>query len=1641
MNMLMKKINRWFGKSFLRPLGLILMFSALLASCKGAYNDIDDYVTLHIAVDEEKSDFRTAYPQISSLDSFSQFALTCDGLSIGKWKETSMVTAYQTMNNDSIRVSRGSHLFELTGTGSGGTKYTGTQTVDIETSETLSFSLMFAGVAESTSTGTVTFEITYPNVSDVGYLTLYRYDYDSPTSRVHSESAGISANAYSYQSTSVDADTLKWTPASQTPVAGKYLYEVKFYTSYNRQDELGVVKEIAYVAPGLTTNIKMNISSFNDLHTIEYKNTSGSTLSSGSYKLNYTSGSNEIILPEPEKDYFTFTGWYEEVDDEGNGLGERVYSINCEERTENITLYATWESIKYDVNFYTNLVTDSELNELFATEHIAYSDYAYTPDPAPTKDGYTFVGWAKSGYNANTPNLNAIMVDADEVQITAETSLYAVWKYNISFDKNADDADGEMNALEVLTSWLGYDNTKLPANAYTYEGHSFLGWASASTATQAEYVNAAEIGTEITENHTLNAPTTLYAIWYDNSEGYVVSFESNGGSPVESQIVAANGTATEPTVTKDSHTLIGWYTSSDNGETLSATEYDFTAAVTENLTLYAKWNHTSWHVSSEGNNTSGDATSSRPYATVTKALTGIIAEGDGNHDYEIVVHGEVTENAEITDTLTTDIARKLTIRGATGNTSDSLKAAVGSKSTLLIGTLVPVTLRNIKITGGSKNGYGSGVLLYVEDAEPTLTLETGALISGNRGGFETCGTGICVYTGTLIMNEGAVIYSNGTSANTTNDGKRGGGVYVNEGASFTMNGGLIKGNNLTGNADNDGGAGVYVLGTFIMNGGTISNNSTKYHTVGITHGGGGVFVAADGSFTMNNGVIEKNESYGCGGGVHNTGTFLMNNGEIKNNINYQYINGKWTANTPYGGGVYNTGTFTMKNGTISGNSASCGGGIANTGTATIENGTISNNYSPTNPSNSSNYYLPPCGGGGLYNKAGTLTMLAGTVDGNKAYTYGGGVYIYAGSFEMSGGTISNNTNYNDNNSLYGGGVYNTTDGTFTMNGGVLENNIAKSGSGGALYNYGSFKIGGSAHIPYGGSPTLNEVTLYTVKPITLTSALSSNTIVATITFRSEWAIGDVVLTADSEDISIEEASVLFATSKSSQGYYIDTEGKYAQAYGIGYRRSGNYELTSDTTIDPRTVYTFIPSRDTSIPLYAATRPKYDFEGWHKDPNCNDDPITELTAEDFSGSWITLYCKFTEKTKYSLTWKDGEIGSPGSIYMNGFQYHYVGETESLPTHSKSGYIFDGWYALESDGETLSSEALTEINDEVCTGPLTLYARWKPHYIITFKDAGGGDFSGTTSTVTYMNQTGSANLYNATKTDYIFDGWYTSEDDGVTLSEEKITKLTDANCTSDITIYAKWKPHYFITYKDAGGSDYSGTNISSLPSFYNEGESAKTVPNAVKSGYVFVGWYTSEDGGETLSEDAVTAINGDTCTGNMTLYAKWKNHYVVSVREVGDTEILDSPIGFNEGSHVTLPRYYHNGMVFVDWYTNPDGSGDPITELNDSNCTSDMTIYGKWIPEQLRIETNNSGDFRITSSTETDTITYTAPDGFSDYTWTIADLPLSDIPGFTVSSDGKTVTVTRAQLFSDFVYDIKVTAVRDGTVYIRNISVSR
>ena len=83
-------------------------------------------------------------------------------------------------------------------------------------------------------------------------------------------------------------------------------------------------------------------------------------------------------------------------------------------------------------------------------------------------------------------------------------------------------------------------------------------------------------------NISLPTNTKLTIVPKPEIKTYTVTFNSNGGSNVESQIVVENEKAFQPNnQTKEGYTFAGWY--------LGNTKYNFNNNVTSNITLTAKW--------------------------------------------------------------------------------------------------------------------------------------------------------------------------------------------------------------------------------------------------------------------------------------------------------------------------------------------------------------------------------------------------------------------------------------------------------------------------------------------------------------------------------------------------------------------------------------------------------------------------------------------------------------------------------------------------------------------------------------------------------------------------------------------------------------------------------------------------------------------------------------------------------------------------------------------------------------------------------------------------------------------------------------------------------------------------------------------
>lgn len=112
-----------------------------------------------------------------------------------------------------------------------------------------------------------------------------------------------------------------------------------------------------------------------------------------------------------------------------------------------------------------------------------------------------------------------------------------------------------------------------PANP-TKEKEYFVDWYK-----EAECTNVWDF-----ENETVSQDITLYAKW--TSIAYTVTFETNGGTAIEAQLVPEGTFATKPATapTKEGNLFEGWYT-----EQTMTNLFKFYTPITKDITLYAKW--------------------------------------------------------------------------------------------------------------------------------------------------------------------------------------------------------------------------------------------------------------------------------------------------------------------------------------------------------------------------------------------------------------------------------------------------------------------------------------------------------------------------------------------------------------------------------------------------------------------------------------------------------------------------------------------------------------------------------------------------------------------------------------------------------------------------------------------------------------------------------------------------------------------------------------------------------------------------------------------------------------------------------------------------------------------------------------------
>ena len=254
---------------------------------------------------------------------------------------------------------------------------------------------------------------------------------------------------------------------------------------------------------------------------------------------------------DPKKANYDFDGWY---------LKKAPYDFDTQV-TEDITLVAKWKEKKSGKQQFT-VTFDFDNGTPVATQIVEDGGTATEPKPAPTKANYDFVEWQLNGtlYDFKTP-------------VTENITLVAKWEKKTSGKQEFTvtfDSDG---GTPVETQTVEENEKATEPAKPTKANYDFVEWQLNDT--KYDFKNTPVTG-----------DITLVAKWNKRTSGkqqYTVTFDTNGGTAVASQIVEEGGNATmpDPAPKKTGYTFVEWQ--------LQGVRYEFTEKVTENITLVAVW--------------------------------------------------------------------------------------------------------------------------------------------------------------------------------------------------------------------------------------------------------------------------------------------------------------------------------------------------------------------------------------------------------------------------------------------------------------------------------------------------------------------------------------------------------------------------------------------------------------------------------------------------------------------------------------------------------------------------------------------------------------------------------------------------------------------------------------------------------------------------------------------------------------------------------------------------------------------------------------------------------------------------------------------------------------------------------------------
>ena len=300
-----------------------------------------------------------------------------------------------------------------------------------------------------------------------------------------------------------------------------------------------------------------------------------------------------VVATVPTRLGYTFLGYFDEADG-GNMWYSAEMALVREgnyDREADTTLYAHWQANTYMVMFNAGAGSGAHfrVTATFGEEMPALDP----PAPVPNGELLLFAGYFDSP-TGGTMYYDAELQSAHVWDKASDTTLFARYvgiPYYIEFDVNG--GEGAMDTQEFAY----YEAEALTPNAFTRVGYEFDCWNTSADGTGTAYEDGAEI---LNLTDVQGTTITLYAQWTPKEytvilrgenviPQYTVSFDLNGAegtAPAAQTVTNTQGLSypeTDPA--REGYVFVGWYDNAD----CTGTPFDFSADVTADVTLYAKW--------------------------------------------------------------------------------------------------------------------------------------------------------------------------------------------------------------------------------------------------------------------------------------------------------------------------------------------------------------------------------------------------------------------------------------------------------------------------------------------------------------------------------------------------------------------------------------------------------------------------------------------------------------------------------------------------------------------------------------------------------------------------------------------------------------------------------------------------------------------------------------------------------------------------------------------------------------------------------------------------------------------------------------------------------------------------------------------